>query len=63
MVTLEDKFLTPGEIARLLKVHLRTVERIMKRREIQYVKIGRQYRITEKALNQYLKNHTEYPED
>ena len=50
----EDKVYTVEQVAEQLKVHMRTVYRLLEAGEIQGVKVGRQWRITPEALNAFL---------
>lgn len=46
---------TPAEIAEILKVKPRTIQEYIRAGKIAAVKIGREYRITESGLNDFLK--------
>lgn len=46
------------EAAKKLNVHVETVRRAARRGEIEAVKIGRGYRISQAALTQYVKRQT-----
>jgi excisionase family DNA binding protein len=50
----EDKVYTVEQVASQLKVHSRTVYRLLEAGEIRGVKVGRQWRITPEALNTFL---------
>ena len=52
------KVYTIREVAMLLKLHYHTVNNLIKKGELEAIKIGNQYRITEEALQEYLKTHT-----
>jgi excisionase family DNA binding protein len=41
-----------------LGVHMRTVYRLVERRQIKYVRIGRAIRIPDEAIDEYLRSHT-----
>ena len=49
--------LSPKKIARQLDVSLTTVYRILRRNEIEYVRIGAQYRIDVKDFEKWEKEH------
>jgi len=50
----EDKVYTVEQVAEQLKVHPRTVYRLLEAGELRGVKVGRQWRITLDALNTFL---------
>ena len=52
------KMLTPYEIAEILQVSYDTVLSLIRQGELPHVKIGRQYRVSEKALNDYINKAT-----
>ena len=45
---------TAGEIAARLRIHSRTVHRLIKRGRLQAIKIGREYRIFQHAYEAFL---------
>lgn len=48
------EFLTPKEVARLLKIsYVRTLD-FIKYSGIQYIKIGNQYRVTQMAFDKFM---------
>ena len=49
------KTYTVEEVAEILKVHKRTVLNEIHRENLRGKKVGNKYRITEKALNEYMK--------
>ena len=49
-----DKYLTTREVAEILKVSYDKALELMHSYELGAVKIGRQYRVTEKKLHEYL---------
>ena len=55
MVMTAPKVYTVEEVAELLKVNARTVYKMVERGEIRSVRAGRQIRITDEALNAYLR--------
>ena len=46
--------LTPGEVAKLLKVSLTSVRRLQQRRHIPFIKVGGSVRFTKRDLVAYL---------
>ena len=50
----ENEFLTIEELAALLKVSPRTIRRIIKRRELPVIRIGRQLRFRRGSVNEWL---------
>ncbi|MFL5663031.1 MAG: helix-turn-helix domain-containing protein [Ktedonobacteraceae bacterium] len=51
----EDTLLTAEDVARIVKVSIRTVRRWVAAGQIEIVEIGRQdYRITREALNRFI---------
>lgn len=53
-----NKFYTVEQIASLLQVHWQSVLNYIKRGELEAIKIGRGYRISEEALNTFLLQHS-----
>ena len=53
-----NKYLTPNEIADLLNVSLRTVQRYIKSGELSSVKFMGSRRTSEAALNQFINRHS-----
>ena len=49
-----EKILTAEEVAEYLKVNIRTVYKLLESGELQGRKIGRIWRITESAVNEYM---------
>ena len=49
--------LSPKKIARKLDVSLTTVYRILRKGEIEYIRIGTQYRIAESDYEKWRKSH------
>lgn len=48
------KFLTPNEIAEILKISYPTALAFVKYSGIDYIKIGNQYRVSEEKFNAYI---------
>ena len=48
------KMLTPYDIAELLQVSYETALEFIKNSGIQYVKVGRQFRVSEKTFNAFM---------
>ena len=55
------KMLTPYEVAEALQVSYDTVLGLIKKGELPCIKIGRQYRVSEKALNEFIVGATVAP--
>lgn len=53
-----EKFLTVREVAKLLNVQKRTVQRLMKSRKLPGVKIGKEWRVKESDLVNWVENAT-----
>ena len=53
---LDEKYLTTKEVANIFDISINTVINLCKSGEIPSVRIGAQYRISEKELNNYIKN-------
>lgn len=54
---MDDKLLTPKEVARMFRVDPKTVARWAKRKEIEYIKTpGGQYRFCESKVRAILEN-------
>lgn len=51
------KFYTISEVAELLKVHDRTIRRLIDNKKLKAVKIGTTWRISEDDLNEYLESN------
>ncbi len=45
---------TAEEVARILRVHLRTIHRMIKRGELEAFTVDREYRIPQSALDDYI---------
>jgi len=54
------KIYTIKEVADILRVDYMTIYRMVKDYEIKAVKVRGQWRITEDALNEYMKSHSNY---
>jgi excisionase family DNA binding protein len=50
-----EELLLPAEVARILRVTLRTVERYCKQGKLRAVKVGRLWRIPRSSLEEFLK--------
>ena len=57
----EEKLLTVQQVAELLSCHFRTVHRLIKRRQLRAVKIGRDFRITRGDYETYLQEYGTRP--
>jgi excisionase family DNA binding protein len=50
-------FYTTEEIADLLKISAKTVREMIKSKRLQAVRVGKEYRITEDQIRQYIKDN------
>jgi excisionase family DNA binding protein len=50
-------FYTTEEIADLLKISAKTVREMIKSKRLQAVRVGKEYRITEEQIRQYIKDN------
>jgi excisionase family DNA binding protein len=50
-----DELLLPAEVARILRVTPRTIERYCKQGKLRAVKVGRRWRIPKSALEDFLR--------
>ena len=53
------RYLTPHDVADMLQISYEKALRLMKYTSLETVKIGRQYRVSEKALAAFLDRNTE----
>lgn len=53
-----EKYLSVSEVAEQLQVHWQSVLNYIKRGELEAVKLGRGYRISEKAIEEFIKKRT-----
>ena len=54
----KSKYYTVNEVADLLKLHWQTVLDLIKKGELSAIKLGKSYRIDEKALEVFLRSRT-----
>ncbi len=52
-----DKFYTVQEVAEMLKVHWQTILNYIKTKKLKAVKIGKEYRIREADLSEFLETN------
>ena len=52
------KYLTAHDVAEMLKISYEQALRLMKYTDLKTVKIGRQYRVSEKALTDFLEKNS-----
>ena len=52
------KMLTPYDVAEALQVSYDTVLSLIKKGDLPYIKIGRQYRVTEEAMKDFIAGTT-----
>ena len=60
MTSIEDRFLTIKEVAGRLKLSPRTSQRFIDNGGLEAVRVGRPYRITQRALDKYLERNRFY---
>jgi len=53
-----EEFLTVEELADLLKVHPRTIQRIIQRKEMPAVRVGRQWRFRREWVAEWIEKNT-----
>ena len=53
-----DEFVTVEELAEALKVHVRTIQRLVERKELPAIKIGRQWRFRREWVSEWLERST-----
>ncbi|MFP4381092.1 MAG: helix-turn-helix domain-containing protein [Candidatus Sumerlaeia bacterium] len=52
------EFITVDELAKQLKVHPRTIQRIVERKELRAIRIGRQWRFRKEWVEEWLESNT-----
>jgi len=57
MMTPAPVFYTTEEVADILKVHVKTVREMIKSKRLQAVKVGKEYRITDDQMRQYVEEN------
>jgi excisionase family DNA binding protein len=57
MLKVDERYLTLPEVAERLKVSRRTIYRWIKSGDLNAYQFGREYRITESALKEFLEAH------
>jgi excisionase family DNA binding protein len=57
MLKVDERYLTLPEVAERLKVSRRTIYRWIKSGDLSAYQFGREYRITESALKEFLEAH------
>jgi len=50
-------FYTTEEVADILKVHVKTVREMIKSKRLKAVKVGKEYRITDEQMRQYVEEN------
>jgi excisionase family DNA binding protein len=55
---LSEEFFTVEELADLLKVHPRTIQRIIQRKEMPAVRVGRQWRFRREWVAEWIEKNT-----
>jgi excisionase family DNA binding protein len=54
----KDDFITVEELAEMLKVSPRTIQRIIERKELPAIRVGRQLRFRREWVSEWLKKNT-----
>lgn len=54
----QDEFVTIEELATLLKVSPRTLQRVIQRREMPAIRVGRQWRFRREWVKEWLQKNT-----
>lgn len=57
---LQNKYLTPKEVARTLQLNLLTIYKYIKNKKIVAIKVGRNYRISQKDLENFIESNKTY---
>lgn len=58
MIGLREPKMLPGEVARELRISVKTVYRLVDEGELAHVRVGRLIRIPEKSVEQYIERQT-----
>jgi len=58
-----NEFLTVDELAQRLRVSERTIQRIVRRKEISAIRIGRQWRFRHEWIDEWLAKNTVTPQE
>ena len=58
ILMVNDKFYTVQEVADLLQVHWQSVLNYIKRGDLQALKLGKGYRISQEALDKFINNRS-----
>lgn len=53
--TTDEKFLTAAEVARIMRVSTMTVYRLIHAGELEAIRVGRSFRVSERAVDEYIK--------
>jgi len=54
----QDEYVTVEELANVLKVNVRTIQRIVQRKELPAIRVGRQWRFRREWVTQWLGKNT-----
>ncbi|GAB3107468.1 helix-turn-helix domain-containing protein [Streptomyces calidiresistens] len=58
---MSDRYLTVDQVAELLATSVRFPRRLIEERRIEFVKVGRHVRIPERAVKDFIREHTVMP--
>lgn len=57
-IMVNEKFYTVQEVADLLQIHWQSVLNYIKNGKLKALKLGKGYRISQEALDEFISNHT-----
>jgi excisionase family DNA binding protein len=63
MIEMKERYFTPEQVAETLQVSIDTILRLINNKKIKASKIGNQWRIKEGALEKYLEEQSNIPEN
>lgn len=58
LIMVNEKFYTVQEVADLLQIHWQSVLNYIKNGKLKALKLGKGYRISQEALDEFISNHT-----
>lgn len=63
MIEMRERFFTPEQVAETLQVSVDTILRLINDKKIRASRVGKQWRISEGALERYLEEQSNIQED
>lgn len=60
---IEEKIYTVAEVADMFKVHHRSIRKLIDNREIEYFRVGSQFRITEDSIKRFIGKRSKKEQD